>query len=245
MPCCGPTGPTPFGGAASGLYPGGARPAAAPARSAAASPSPAPAPQCQVATLFSDCFTNGNVGWTVLTPAGTVTFTGGKLNEGSSAGNSQGEAQKALPVLPAGAWTATFKLTEVAAAPSGNKDYAIGAFDAAGNSVWALAVFGDGTAFIGDASTIYSFTWTPAAGATHTFLMTRTAGGTLSLFIDGAPIVLTFVAPIPISNPTPNVVDASITNNDLDGMGAYDEIFMTDGIVDPSALRFCCPGESP
>lgn len=236
-------GPTPFGGPAAGLWPRGSGPQAPAASAAAAAPSPAPAPQCQAASLFSDCFTNGNVGWTVVTPAGTVTFTGGKINEGSSGGNPQGQARKALASVPSGAWTASFKLTEIAAAPTAGMNYAVGMFNSAGDSVFALVLIGDGSVFAGDMTDIYFGAWTPSAGATHTVRLTRTGPGTLTLSIDGVNIPLTPIAPGPITG-TAGVVDLSIQNNDLSGMGAYDEVFLTDGIADP-ALRFCCPEESP
>jgi len=197
---------------------------------------------CQVASKFADAFTSGNVGWTVTTPVGTVTFTGGKMNMGSSGANVQGSARKALASVPAGAWTATFKFTEVNAAPSANKIYTIGAINGAGDGLFVLAFTGDGTGLIGDLEDVYTFTWTPVAGATHTVLITRDGADSLTLSIDGVAITLAPAGAGPITGTASNV-EVSITNSDLDGQGAFDDIFLTDGLVDTS-WRFCAPGEA-
>lgn len=242
IPVCRPGGfITPFGGPASGLSPSGSVPG--PSVTPSPTPSPAPSPTCTTADLFAECFTGCNVlgscGWTVITPAGTVVFDGVKMLEGSSGANAQGEARKALPSAPAGAWTATFEFTEVAAPPSGGKDYALGMFDGAGNGIFSVVFIGDGSLFIGDATDILIGTWTPAAGATHLVRLTGNGAGTLTLEVDGVSIPLTPVAPGPITG-TPSVVDASIVNNDLDGQGSFDNIFLTNGIV-PASTVFCCP----
>lgn len=246
VPVCPPTPlrgfVTPFGGPASGISPAGpSAPAAAPAVVPAPTPVP-PVPTCVTATDFTECFTGcdgaGNCGWTIVTPAGTVVFDGVKVNEGSSGLNAQGEVRKPLSAFPAGDFTAQFTLQEVAAPPTANITYALGMFDALGNSFISIALFGDGSLFIGDMTNIYIGTWTPVSGTIHTVHITRTATGTLTLYIDGIVIPLVFLAPGPVVGMA-GVADLSIANNDLSGQGSYDNVFLADGILPPST-EFCC-----
>lgn len=242
-PCVRPGFVATFGGPASGLWPSGGQIAAPPAPSVIPGPSPTPVPTCVTTTLFSECFTGctapTNCGWTIVTPAGTVVFDGTKLIEGSSGANAQGEARKALPGVPTGSFTAQFAFQEIAAATSANKTYALGMFDSLGNGVFSIGLIADGTVIIGDQTDIYIGTWTPVAGASHIVHITRAGAGSLTLMIDGAMIALTPIAPGPVVG-VPSVVDASIANNDLDGQGSYDNIFLTDGIL-PASTVFCCP----
>jgi hypothetical protein len=140
--------------------------------------------------------------------------------------------------VPAGDFTVQFKFTEISAPPSVNKTYALGMFDALGNSIFSIGLFGDGTIFVGDQVDIFLGAWTPVAGATHTVHATKDGPGTFTLYIDGAVVPLVFLAPGPVTG-VPSVVDASITNNDLDGMGSYDDVFLTSGVLPPSTV-FCC-----
>lgn len=227
---------TPLGGPASGISPLGS---AGPGFPAVVAPS-----NCLRATFFADCFTgctgDGSAcGWTVTTPAGTVIFDGEQVLEGSSGANPQGLARKAKPGSPSGAFTAAFTFREIAAPPSVNKTYAVGFFDAAGNGIAVVALVGDGSLLAADRSGIFSGTWSPVAGARHQVRMTSDGAGNLTLTIDGVAIPLTFLAPTPVTD-VPNSVSLSIANNDLDGKGAFDEVFLTAGLV-PSTMAFCCP----
>lgn len=199
---------------------------------------------CRVATLFSDAFASGNVGWTVITPAGTVTFSGGKMNAGASGLDAQGNATKALAAPPAGAWTAAFKFTEVDAAPSANKIYTLGMAGGTGDCFLIVALTADGTGIVADLTKVYSFEWTPEAGATHALVFTRDGADSLTMTLDGVAVELTESGAGPITG-TASKVEVSITNSDLDGMGAFDDIYLTDGIVDTDDPRFCAPGEDP
>lgn len=228
----------PFGGPASSPWSFGGSAVAA----STPAPTPIPVPACISADLFSDCFTGcdevGNCGWTIITPAGTVTFDGTKIIEGSFGANTQGEAQKSLAFMPAGAFTAQYEFTEIAAATP-NKTYAVGMFDALGNAIFAVSLLGDGSLFAGDQTNIFIGTWTPVPGATHTVHVTDDGAGTMTLYIDGVLVPLIFLAPGPITG-TASVVDLSIDNDDLDGQGSYDSVFLTNGILPPSEV-FCCP----
>lgn len=247
VPVCRPVlrggnGVTPFGGPASGISPAGGIPAPSPGPSVI--PTPAPGPTCVTAEFFSECFTGcdgvGNCGWVTMTPAGTVVFDGTQILEGSSGINPQGLARKPLAIAPTpGFFTAQFQFTEIVGPPTANKTYAVGAFDAAANSVFSIGLIGDGTIFFGDDSDVYSAAWTPVSGATHTVQITKNGPGTVLLWIDGVLIPLVFLFPGPITD-VPSVVSLSITNNDLDGMGAYDSIFLAAG-ARPLGTEFCCP----
>jgi hypothetical protein len=207
-------------------------------------PSPAPGPTCVTATLFAECFTGcnspGNCGWTLMTPPGTVIFDGTQMLAGSSGLNPFGLARKPLLVYPTpGFFTAQYQFREIVGPPTVNKTYTAGAFDAAGNSIFTLGLSGDGTFIFGDDTDIYTGVWTPMSGATHIVHISKNGPGTVQLWIDGALIPLVFLAPGPIVD-VPSVVGLSISNDDFDGMGAFDNVFLTDGALPPNT-EFCCP----
>jgi hypothetical protein len=228
---------SPTGGPASGLFSNSAGGAPSPA------PTPAPpTPACITADLFADCFTTGNVGWSVETPPGTVVFADQKVYLGSGPlfmSLPQGEIRKSV-LTPAGAWTLRFQFTEINFTPTFNKIYIIGAFDSAGNAV-ALAQFtGDGTGFAGNLTNLYTFTWTPVQGATHSVILKDDGLGNLTLTVDGVNILLIPFAPGPVTG-TPSVMDIIITDNDeADGKGSFDSIFFANGNI-PDGAEFCCP----
>ena len=209
--------------------------------SSAPTPVP-PAPACVTADLFADCFTNGNDGWTVETPPGTVVFADQKVYLGSGplfSGLPQGEIRKSV-LTPAGAWTLRFEFTEINFTPTFNKIYIIGAFDGAGNAVAVAQFTGDGTGFAGDLVNLYTFTWTPVQGATHSVILKRDGLGNLTLTLDGVNVPLTPFGPGPVSG-TPSVMDIIITDNDeADGKGSFDSIFFASGDI-PDQAEFCCP----
>jgi hypothetical protein len=227
----------PTGGPASGPF----------SNSAGRAPSPAPTPvpptpACVTADLFADCFTTGNVGWSVETPPGTVVFADQKVYIGSGplfSGLPQGEIRKSV-LTPTGAWTLRFQFTEINFTPTFNKIYIIGAFDSAGNAV-ALAQFtGDGTGFAGNLTNLYTFTWTPVQGATHSVILKDDGLGNLTLTLDGVNIPLTPFGPGPVAG-TPSVMDIIVTDNDeADGKGSFDNIFFSNGNI-PDGAEFCCP----
>lgn len=248
VPVCPPTFRggfvTPFGGPASGISTAGGVPVEAAATGPSVVPTPAPGPTCVTAEFFAECFTGcdgvGNCGWVTMTPAGTVIFDGSMILEGSSGANTQGLVRKPLPVVPTpGFFTAQFQVTEIVGPPNINKTYAVGAFDAAANSIFSIALSGAGTFFFGDDTDIYTGVWTPVSGATHTVHISKNGPGTLLLWIDGALIPLVFLAPGPITD-VPSVVSLSIDNDDLDGMGSYDSVFLAAGAL-PLGTEFCCP----
>lgn len=195
------------------------------------------------ADLFADCFTNGNDGWSVETPPGTVLFADQKVYLGSGpqfSGLPQGEIRKAV-LTPASAWTLAFTFTEVAnGPPTFNKIYIIGTFNGAGDAT-ALAQFtGDGTGFVGDLTNLYSFVWIPVQGAEHSVVLQSDGLGNLTLYLDGVQIPLIFAFPGPVTG-VPNVTDIIITDNDgFDGKGSFDNIFFANGLL-PIDTVFCCP----
>jgi len=228
----------PTGGPASGPFSNSAGRAPSPA------PTPAPpTPACVTADLFADCFTTGNVGWTVETPPGTVVFADQKVYLGSGpigSGLPQGEIRKSV-LTPSGAWTLRFQFTEVAnGPPTFNKIYIIGAFNGAGNAVAVVQFTGDGTGFAGNLANLYTFTWTPVQGAMHSVIFKDDGLGNLTLTLDGVNIPLTPFGPGPVSG-TPSVMDVIITENDgFDGKGSFDNIFFANGNI-PDGAEFCCP----
>jgi hypothetical protein len=230
---------SPTGGPASGLWANGGN---VPAPAPTPTPTPPPTPTCVNADLFADCFTAGNVGWTVLTPPGSVVFADQKMYMGSVSGgiSPDGRAEKSLSGLPVDAWTLRYEFTEVDSVPTFNKDYTIATFDNLGNSIAVLSLIGDGTGFAADFQTIYSLVWIPVQGATHSVIMKGDSSGNLTVSIDGVPAVLIPFSPGPGTG-TPNVLLASITNNDSPaGLGSFDSIFFSNGNI-PDNTPFCCP----
>jgi len=231
---------SPTGGPASGLWANNGTPAPTP--SPAPTPTPPPTPVCVNADLFADCFTTGNVGWSVETPPGTVVFADQKVYLGSGplfSGLPQGEIRKSV-LTPAGTWTLRFEFTEVNFTPTFNKVYIIGAFNGAGNAVALVQFTGDGTGFAGDLATLDTFTWTPAQGATHSVILKGDGLGNLTLTLDGVNVPLTPLVPGPVTG-APSVMDIIITDNDeADGKGSFDSIFFANGNI-PDNTAFCCP----
>ena len=229
--CCLPTGTTtPFGGPASGLWPSGS------------TPSRPPAPSCQApyfAACFQGCNAPGNCGWTIITPPDTVIFDGARVNLGSGEDeNPDGLVTHALAGVPANTFTAQFLLQEIAAAPTANKLYSFTIFDSLGNGIIQVALRGDGTLTVTVGPSSYGGAWTPMSGATSTVHLTVDALGVPSLWIAGVSIPLAPTAPLAVTS-TPNTIELGIENDDEDGMGAYDNVFVALGIFPPATV-FCC-----
>lgn len=232
---------TPLGGPGSGLWPSGQGGAFA----AVQQPS-----NCLRASISADCFegcdpSGATCGWLILSPPGTVTFTGTNVLLGPFGADKQGVIGKlGLGPIPIRNVTVRYTLTEVAVPEDANKSYVIGLFDAAANQVIAIGLIGDGTAvvFVGNGDgtgSQYFGAWTPISGATRIIQGSVDAAGTPSLTIDGVAISLTFFGAGNISF-LPNAIGASIENDDLNGQGAMDNIFATVGNV-PLTMSFCCP----
>jgi hypothetical protein len=144
----------------------------------------------------------------------------------------------ALAGVPANTFTAQFLLQEIAAAPTANKIYTFAIFDSLGNGIIQVALRGDGTLTVTVGASSYSGAWSPMSGATRQVHLTVDALGVPSLWIAGVSIPLAPIAPLAVTS-TPNTIELGIENDDEDGMGAYDNVFVALGIFPPATV-FCC-----
>jgi hypothetical protein len=232
---------TPFGGPASGLWPTG---------TAAPSPGPRVLAQgvkpvsCTVASILAQCFVGcnlpGNCGWTIDTPAGTVTFTGLVMKMGPFGANVLGEAARTLPGVPTLNITIQFKLTEIAGVPTGNMNYSVTTYDPLGARAQHFALSGSGGLLVVIDNQEWIGTWTPLGNNTQRNVHLSVALGIPTLTIDGVNIPLALGAVLPIPGGVPNSLIVRIQNNDTLDQGSYDSLFITNGPT-PASTVFCCP----
>ena len=201
---------------------------------------------CTPANLLTECFVGcgppGNCGWAITSPPGTASFDGVKLNEGSFGASNTGAALKPLlGVMPISDWTLQFKFKEIPVPQTGNINYYIRIGDPVGN-LFEIALSGNGNALVTKfGGSAFSGPWLPAGGgASHVVHLTMPPGfGIPATFVDGVLIPLVPGAPFP-GIAGPNTLSANIANADLNGQGAYEQIFLTGGIFAPTT-KFCCP----
>lgn len=222
---------------------------------------PIPGPTCVQATIFADCFTSctgvingaspGPVcGWTYIEPFGPLggqfTFTPGVMMMETFDADDFPIAAKpfAAPLASVFGISGQFEFTEHQTPPNATTTYQvlINNFDL--SQMFFLALFGDGTVLVqaGDPVSIptYSGTWTPNMG-THTVHFAVDGAGIPTLFIDGVPIPLAFLANLGTFGGYP-------ANSVSYGGGAGDptpdtsplmNLFVTAGDT-PATTEFCC-----
>lgn len=256
-PCVPRSFGTPFGGAASGLWPsgGGAQPA---------TPAPvAPAPTCVTPLIFADCFAvcSGVMsevspgplcGWTYDmsqgSPGGTVTFAPGSMSFDTDDASDFPAARKPLPapLVTVNGLTGQYSFTEYPSVPNVATAYNLYMTNFDLSEVVVVGLLGDGSVFfqVGDpaAAPSYFGAWTPNNGS-HTIHFSIDALGVPAIWIDGVSIPLTFFGNIPsfaASEPANHIAfgfgsgDAAVVTAPLTN------VFVTAGSLSPST-EFCCP----
>ena len=233
--CCVRPG-APFGGPASGLWPLGG----------AVGPSSAILPaSCTLPSIMSECFKGcdapGNCGF--VTVVGSVTFTGESVVLDPGAGAAV--IERPLAVQPAPNTTLQVRFREIAGPPQPTMAYGIGTLNAAGEGNVAFQLRGDGSAFVQVAGLTYNGTWSPNGGS-HTVVVTVSADGTPSLFIDQVYIPLVLGGTL-VPAPFGPAFAIAVLNfgGTPQGPAIVFSAFVTKGVFPPTTV-FCCPdGQAP
>jgi hypothetical protein len=162
-----------------------------------------------------------------------------------------GEAEKPLNMpMPASGFTLNFKFYEMPMAVVGSdQQYQVYLSDAAGLVTGGVLLGGDGVLAVELGATLRMLgSWTPlGSSAPHVVHLTYD-GTTPLLWIDGVPVALAPILPLGFTR-SPSTMTAEIGKQGDpvppgDGMGSFDWIFATTGILPPTT-SFCCPGGSP
>lgn len=139
-----------------------------------------------------------------------------------------------------------FEFTEYPTPPNANTAYQVIVSNFDGSEVLFVSLFGDGSVLIqaGNPASIptYIGVWTPNGG-THVVHFSVDGAGVPTLYIDGVPIPMPFIANLPSFGslyPVNSITYGGGSGDATPAVSPLFGLFLTAGAVGPST-EFCCP----